>query len=53
MNSSTPEPLVIGDTDLSRAWSRLFLHVLDNPGTEVSPCMGHSGVKWVYRGDAP
>lgn len=37
MSSSTPEPLVISDTDLSRAWSRLFLHVLDNPGTEVSP----------------
>ena len=31
------EPLVINDTNLSRAWARSFLHLLDNPGTEISP----------------
>jgi hypothetical protein len=37
MSSSAPEPLVIIDTDLSRAWSRLLVHVLDHAGKEVSP----------------
>lgn len=32
-----PEPVMIIDTDLSRAWSRLLLGVLDGAGTEVSP----------------
>lgn len=31
------EPFVLSDTNLSRAWSRLLLHVLNNNGTEVSP----------------
>ena len=30
-------PLVIDDTNLSRAWARLLLQVLDNAGTEVAP----------------
>ena len=32
-----PPPLVIDDTNLSRAWARLLLQVLDNAGTEVAP----------------
>jgi hypothetical protein len=32
-----PEPIIINDTNLSRAWSRLLLRVLDGAGTEVSP----------------
>jgi hypothetical protein len=35
--SLAPEPVMIIDTDLSRAWSRLLLGVLDGAGTEVSP----------------
>ena len=35
--SAAPEPLMINDTNLSRAWSRLLLRVLDGVGTEVSP----------------
>lgn len=34
---AAPEPTMISDSDLSRAWSRLLLGVLDGPGTEVSP----------------
>ncbi len=30
-------PLVIDDTNLSRAWARLLLQVLDGAGTEVAP----------------
>jgi hypothetical protein len=37
MNNVTPEPLVINDTNLSRAWARTFLRTLENPGTEISP----------------
>lgn len=32
-----PPPLVINDTNLSRAWARLLLRVLDESGTEVAP----------------
>ncbi|MBC8792136.1 MAG: thymidylate synthase [Tagaea sp. CACIAM 22H2] len=32
-----PSPLVIDDTNLSRAWARLLLQVLDGVGTEVAP----------------
>ena len=32
-----PPPMVIDDTNLSRAWARLLLQVLDNPGTEIAP----------------
>jgi hypothetical protein len=35
--SVAPEPVVINDTNLSRAWSRLLLGVLGGAGTEVSP----------------
>lgn len=35
--SSAPEPAVINDSNLSRAWSRLLLSVLGGAGTEVSP----------------
>ena len=30
-------PIVIDDTNLSRAWARLLLQVLDGAGTEVAP----------------
>lgn len=33
----TASPLIIDDTNLSRAWGRLLLQVLDNAGTEISP----------------
>lgn len=32
-----PPPLVIDDTNLSRAWARLLLQILDGAGTEVAP----------------
>jgi hypothetical protein len=32
-----PPPLLIEDTNLSRAWARLLLQVLGAPGTEVAP----------------
>ena len=32
-----PPPMVIDDTNLSRAWARLLLRVLDGAGTEVAP----------------
>ncbi|AUC94309.1 thymidylate synthase [Bradyrhizobium sp. SK17] len=35
--SAAPEPVMINDDNLSRAWSRLLLRVLDGAGTEVSP----------------
>lgn len=35
MNNSTP--LVIEEINLSHAWSRAFLHIIDNPGKEISP----------------
>ena len=34
---AAPPPQVIEDTNLSRAWARLLLQVLDNAGTEVAP----------------
>ena len=33
---ATP-PMIIDDTNLSRAWARLLLQVIDNSGTEVAP----------------
>jgi hypothetical protein len=35
--SAAPTPVMIEDTNLSRAWARLLLRVLDGAGTEVSP----------------
>lgn len=35
--SAASEPIVINDSNLSRAWSRLLLGILDGAGTEVSP----------------
>src|ERR1041385_5527044 len=32
-----PPPVVIDDTNLSRAWARLLLRVLNGGGTEVAP----------------
>ena len=34
---TAPPPVVIDDTNLSRAWARLLLRAIDNPGTEVAP----------------
>jgi hypothetical protein len=30
-------PVLVDETNLSRAWSRAFLHALDNPGTTITP----------------
>jgi len=35
--STAPAPVIIDDTNLSRGWSRLLLHVLDGAGTEIAP----------------
>ena len=35
--SAATEPVMINDSNLSRAWSRLLLGVLDGAGSEVSP----------------
>lgn len=35
--SAAPLPFMIDDTNLSRAWGRLLLHVFDGAGTEVAP----------------
>jgi hypothetical protein len=35
--SAASPPLMIDDTNLSRAWARLLLRVLDGAGTEVAP----------------
>lgn len=35
--SAVTEPVMINDSNLSRAWSHLLLRVLNRPGTEVSP----------------
>lgn len=34
---SNIEPVVISDTNLSRAWARILVHAVDHPGTEISP----------------
>lgn len=34
---AAPPPTVIDDTNLSRAWARLLLQILDGAGTEVAP----------------
>ncbi|MGA8708782.1 MAG: hypothetical protein WB646_17565, partial [Steroidobacteraceae bacterium] len=36
-NSHADEPTVVSDTDLSRAWAKIFLRILDGRGSEVSP----------------
>ena len=37
MTGNGTTPLVIEDDNLSRSWARAFLHVLDHPGTAISP----------------
>lgn len=32
-------PLLIEETNLSRAWARAFMHIIDNPGKEISPLL--------------
>ncbi|HAP11629.1 MAG: thymidylate synthase [Pseudomonadota bacterium] len=36
-NSHADEPTIIADTNLSRAWARLFLQIFDSGRTEISP----------------
>lgn len=36
-NSHADEPTIIADTNLSRAWARLFLQIFDSGRTELSP----------------
>jgi hypothetical protein len=31
------DPVLISDTNLSRAWARILVHAVDHPGTEISP----------------
>src|SRR5258708_2062351 len=35
--SQIAPPLLIDDSNLSRAWARAFLHTLDHPGKEIAP----------------
>lgn len=37
MNKSGP--LLIEETNLSRAWASAFMHIIDNPGKEISPLL--------------
>jgi hypothetical protein len=36
-NSHANEPTVVSDTDLSCAWAKIFLRILDGRGSEISP----------------
>lgn len=36
---SSSSPLIIEETNLSHAWSRAFLHIIDHSGKEVSPLL--------------
>lgn len=36
-SSHAHTPTVVDDTDLSRAWAKIFLRILDGRGTEISP----------------
>jgi hypothetical protein len=36
---SSNEPLFIKETNLSHAWGRAFLHVINNPGKKISPLL--------------
>src|SRR5207302_99596 len=36
-NSHANAPSVIDETNLSRAWARIFLRIYDGRGTEISP----------------
>lgn len=33
----TLQPLSVNDTNLSRAWAKVLLYILEHPGTEISP----------------
>src|ERR1700691_4655009 len=48
---AAPPPVVIDDTNLSRAWARLLLQVLDGAGTEVAPLI-RSGSGFAQNGAA-
>ena len=37
INPHAAHPLLVEDTDLARAWGRVLVHVIDNPGTAISP----------------
>jgi len=34
---SNSSPLLIDENNLSHAWAKAFLHIIDNPGKEISP----------------
>lgn len=36
-SSPTTGPLLINEADLSRAWAKVLLHIIDNTGHEISP----------------
>ena len=35
--AQSTSPVLVDESDLSRAWAKAVLHVRDNPGTEISP----------------
>lgn len=35
--AQTTSPVLVDESDLSRAWAKAVLHVLDHPGLEISP----------------
>lgn len=37
INPHAAHPLLIEDANLARAWGRVLVHVIDNPGTAISP----------------
>lgn len=51
ISRSAAHPLVIEEDDLARAWGRVLLHVLDHPGTVISPLV--LSVTGFVNGEAP
>jgi hypothetical protein len=35
--AQSTSPILVDESDLSRAWAKAMLHVLDHPGLEISP----------------
>ena len=36
-HAQSTSPVLVDESDLSRAWGKAVLHVLDHPGPEISP----------------
>jgi hypothetical protein len=39
MAMSSSEPVLVSDTNLSRAWAKVLVHAIDHPGTEIAPLL--------------